>query len=156
MKNQAKECIIPNHNIDFPKFSYADSYIINVSKPINAPTAAHLALVDSPKWVDFLMQIRNLIVKPFGIAIDAGILPNGTKTIGMFPIINSNNDQIILGFDDIHLDFRIVIDAIKSGQTTKIVATTYVKTHNLLGKSYLFIIKPFHKLIVKQALENID
>jgi hypothetical protein len=50
------------------------------------------------------------------------------------------------------LDFRIVVDVTPPGSVT---ATTLVKTHNWLGRTYLAIIMPFHRLIVPTLLRQV-
>ncbi len=38
----------------------------------------------------------------------------------------------------------------------RISATTLVETHNLLGRLYLAIVKPFHRMIVPAMLAQLD
>jgi hypothetical protein len=62
----------------------------------------------------------------------------------------------VLGFDDRHLDFRIVIDVRQdrpSGQTLSVM--TLVHRNNLFGRLYLAAVLPFHKLIVRRMLSGI-
>jgi len=42
-----------------------------------------------------------------------------------------------------------------SGHGQRVTATTLVLTHNLLGRSYLAIILPFHRLIVRTLLRRV-
>ena len=97
------------------------------------------------------MALRNLIVTPFGIKTSAPFDEN-QKAIGMFPIVYKSDDKLVLGFDDKHLNFRIVIEVENVHSNTFVYSSTYVQTHNILGKAYLFMVKPFHKLIVAQSL----
>ena len=60
-----------------------------------------------------------------------------------------------MGFDDKHLDFRVVVDVVTSGQRQIITATTLVLTHNWLGRTYLTIITPFHRLVVRAMLQQV-
>jgi hypothetical protein len=41
------------------------------------------------------------------------------------------------------------------GGVRQVTATTLVKTHNRLGRAYLAIILPFHRLIVRAMLRQI-
>jgi hypothetical protein len=76
--------------------------------------------------------------------------------IGGFPVVSASDDRVVLGFDDRHLDFRIVIDVMAdrpSGQTLSVM--TLVHRNNLLGRLYLAAVLPFHKLIVRRMLSGI-
>ena len=41
------------------------------------------------------------------------------------------------------------------GAGQKVTATTLVKTHNRLGRTYLTIILPFHRLVVRAMLAQV-
>ena len=64
-------------------------------------------------------------------------------------------DRLVAGFDDRHLDFRVVVDVESSGAIQNVTATTLVLTHNRLGRVYLAIITPFHRLIVPAMLRQV-
>ena len=153
---KAFECKLPPNCDNYRPYSFADAFYIIYKGKISAKNAAKSALENGPKWIGHLMNIRNFIVSPFGLVHDKASFPSETNFIGMFPIEYENENKIILGFDDAHLNFRIVIDVEYKDGFSKIIASTYVKTHNLLGKSYLFIIKPFHKIIVASSLERLN
>ena len=59
------------------------------------------------------------------------------------------------GFNDRHLDFRLIVDVTPSGEARQVTATTLVRTHNRLGRLYLAIIMPFHRLIVPAMLRRV-
>ena len=75
--------------------------------------------------------------------------------IGIFPVISETPDRLIAGFNDKHLDFRVVVDVAAPGPFKQVTATTLVKTHNRLGRAYLAIILPFHRLIVPAMLRQV-
>ncbi len=104
--------------------------------------------MDFPFWVSWLMQIRNIAVMPFGLRTD----PGDGETIGFFPIVARGDNEIILGFDDKHLDFRISI--LTDGSHA--YGATWVRRHNRLGRFYLAVIMPFHVLIMRGAIGRID
>ena len=84
--------------------------------------------------------------------------PSGTGAadiIGIFPVLSETPDRLVAGFNDKHLDFRVVVDVATSGQGRRVTATTLVLTHNLLGRTYLAIILPFHRLIVRAMLRQV-
>jgi hypothetical protein len=59
------------------------------------------------------------------------------------------------GFNDHHLDFRVVVDVVPVGEAREVTATTLVRTHNRLGRVYLTSILPFHRLITKSMLGQV-
>jgi hypothetical protein len=75
--------------------------------------------------------------------------------IGIFPVVSQTPDRLIAGFNDHHLDFRIVIDVTGPRGVRQVTATTLVLTHNWLGRTYLAIILPFHRLIVPALLRQV-
>ena len=70
--------------------------------------------------------------------------------IGIFPVVSQTPDRLIAGFNDRHLDFRVVVDVTAPGGVRQVTATTLVE-HNWFGRTYLAIIMPFHRLIVPAA-----
>ncbi len=98
-----------------------------------------------PGWARGLLRLRNLIVAPLGLKTAHAEQGN----IGPFPITERNEHEIILGFDDSHLDFRISI-LVKDGQA---YGATWVRRHNRLGRIYLAAIMPFHKAIMRNAVK---
>ena len=58
-----------------------------------------------------------------------------------------------MGLADKHLDFRLAIDVSALDERRReVVATTLVRTHNLLGRVYLAIVLPFHRRIVPSMI----
>ena len=75
--------------------------------------------------------------------------------VGIFPIVSQTPDRLVAGFNDKHLDFRVIVDVATSGATQNVTATTLVLTHNWLGRTYLAVIMPFHRLIVRTLLRQV-
>jgi hypothetical protein len=63
--------------------------------------------------------------------------------------------RLVAGINDRHMDFRLVVDIAACGQGQHVTATTLVLTHNLLGRVYLAIILPFHRLVVRAMLRQV-
>jgi Protein of unknown function (DUF2867) len=74
---------------------------------------------------------------------------------GIFPVLSESPNRLVAGFNDRHLDFRVVVDVTPSDQGQRVTATTLVLTHNLLGRAYLAIIMPFHRLVVRAMLRQV-
>jgi hypothetical protein len=133
---------------------FCDAYSIAIDgTALDARQAAEKMLARGPRWIDMLLALRNLMVAPFGLKTSA---PSGASdVIGIFPVVSQTPDRLVAGFDDRHLDFRVVVDVACVGHGQRVTATTLVKIHNLLGRAYLTIILPFHRLIVRSMLRQV-
>lgn len=140
-----------------PSADWADRFTLGLPVDgLTAREAARLALEHPPGWVRRLMVLRNALVAPFGLRRAAGKAATSETEIGGFPVVSASDDRVVLGFDDRHLDFRIVIDVRQdrpSGQTLSVM--TLVHRNNLFGRLYLAAVMPFHKLIVRRMLSGI-
>jgi Protein of unknown function (DUF2867) len=80
----------------------------------------------------------------------------GIDNIGIFPIIDRKPERLTLGINDRHLDFRLLVDVKDiGGGRQSVTASTVVKTHNRLGRIYLAVVKPFHRVIVPAMLAKV-
>ncbi len=102
------------------------------------------------------MRLRNFIVGFVGLkGAGPGAGVDGGRSIGGFPIVSKTPEKLVLGFNDWHLDFRIVVEALPQAAGTGITLTTMVKRKHWFGRLYIFLITPFHVLIVRQSLKGI-
>ncbi len=148
---------------------YIDSYetTINTNKKLTTTDIAiafHKSSADRPKWIRRLMKIRNAITSLFGLKdtqIDNTAINDQTfeigKKLGMFEIFDRLDNELILGKNDKHLNFRIsaLTDNNQVSNETKLTLSTVVKYNNFFGKLYFIPVKPFHKLIVPVMLKGI-
>ncbi|WP_244474780.1 MULTISPECIES: DUF2867 domain-containing protein [unclassified Rhizobium] len=136
---------------------WADRYVITTDpRAESALELAHRLFGSSPRWVHLLLALRNRIVALFGLKSAELAIADGER-VGAFPVVSARDEQVVLGFDDSHLDFRIVLDVAPTGsQTRKVAITTLVERHNLFGRFYILAITPFHKLIVRTILARLD
>lgn len=141
------QTVIPDaRSIAFlPSAKFSDSYRVIVDEPdVDAIAATERVMASAPRWIGALLALRNRIVAPLGLK---------AAQFGEFPVISRTPERVVLGFDDKHLDFRILVDAHESGVgRSQITATTLVRTHNLLGRIYLACVSPFHRMIVPAML----
>lgn len=112
------------------------------------PRRAAEVITEFPGWAKFLLEIRRLITSPFGLSQDG---PDASDKLGAFPVERENEQELIAGFDDKHLEFRISVLSI-NGQ---IYLATWVQPHNIGGRIYLDAILPFHILIARNALARV-
>ncbi|MFM9849597.1 MAG: DUF2867 domain-containing protein [Hyphomicrobiaceae bacterium] len=75
--------------------------------------------------------------------------------VGFFPVISQSPDRLIAGFDDKHLDFRVVVDVAPAGTARRVTTTTLVRSHNLPGRLYLAVVLPFHRIIVPAMMRQL-
>lgn len=125
-----------------PGFDFADAYAVAAPAGMDAIGAMQQAFARGPGWVRFLMELRNKIVALFGL--------KAAPSTG-FPVIRQSPEEVLMGFDDKHLDFRIAI-TVAAGQAT---VTTIVRCHNVWGRCYLAIVKPFHRVIAPRMASEI-
>lgn len=133
-----------------PNANWVDRYTVQLDgQTMTAKEVARRIFAKPPAWAQRLMALRNAIVGLVGLK-NAGTMNGET---GGFPVISDNPDQVVLGFDDWHLDFRIVVD-IKSTQTGQSLSvSTLVDRHNLAGRIYIFFVTPFHHMIFRTMLK---
>ena len=135
---------------------FADAFRVTVTDAkLDARGAADRIFSRSPRWVRMLLDLRNRIVAPFGLKTSAVREARAGGMVGMFPILNETPERLVAGFNDHHLDFRVVVDVVPVTDGREVTATTLVLTHNWLGRTYLAIIHPFHRLIVKTLLGQV-
>lgn len=132
---------------------YYDTYQrdVNCEQKMQAFEVLQMFFTRLPWGINCLMKLRNTIVKPLG-------LKSGNK-FGEYieEMIQCQNDsEVVFGDADKHLSFYASIwcsEWIDNKQTISV--TTVVKYNNFSGRFYFFIIKPFHKLIIKSLLKRI-
>ena len=101
------------------------------------------------------MRLRNLIVAPLGLKTPSHGKALAADSVGLFPVISETPGRIVAGFDDKHLDFRVIVEVTGAAPRRDVTATTLVMTHNLLGRVYLATIMPFHRIIVPAMMRQI-
>jgi hypothetical protein len=135
---------------------FVDAFRITVDEnALDARRAAEQMLARGPRWVETLITVRNRVVAPFGLKTPAPTRTSTIDTIGIFPVLSETPSRVVAGLDDTHLDFRVVVDVVAGPGGRRVTATTLVLTHNLLGRVYLRIILPFHRLIARTMLRRI-
>lgn len=145
---------LPNQHLQ--SADWADRFEIDLPEGRLTPLeAAERALARPPSWIMYLMALRNRLVAFVGLK---GGHPERSKqgTVGSFPVLSANEREAVLGLDDKHLDFRILVDVRPNGESGQRVGlTTLVYRKNLLGRVYLAVVTPFHKLIVRALLQRL-
>ncbi|MEZ2146613.1 DUF2867 domain-containing protein [Bradyrhizobium sp. DN5] len=135
---------------------FIDAFRVEVdATQLSAREACTRMVLHGPRWIDALTRLRNILVKPFGLKTSGEGAPAPYGMIGLFPVLSETPEQLIAGFDDYHLDFRVVVDVAGDGADQQVTLTTLVRTNNLLGRTYLTLIVPFHKLVARSMMGDI-
>lgn len=139
-----------------PKINFTDTFS-TTNHLDDLGLISNLIFGTMPKWVGFLMKLRNTIVRIFGLKAEK---PEDFHSnfkvggyIGFFQIFSIQQNEIMLGVDDKHLNFRVSIYNSDENQFN-IKVTTLVQYNNRFGKIYMAIVKPFHPLIVKRMVKQ--
>lgn len=157
MKPEADPCPVPpGLNEILSGYRFADAFSVETSRHgLDARAATQLVFSRQPGWIAALIRLRDRIVAPLGL--------KGTQhgpshaSIGGFPVVSEGPERVVLGFDDKHLDFRIVVDAFALHDgACGIRATTLVKPHHIGGRIYLGLVLPFHRRIVPNMLNRLN
>lgn len=141
-----------------------DSYAVTLPEGVSDDPAELARALFSRQafWIRGLLRLRDRLVAPLGVKtttqIRAAGARDGRDRIGFFPVVGRSASEIILGEDDRHLDFRasVLVQADVGAGTRRLVVTTAVRCHNLLGRAYLHAISPFHVLIVRLNLARLQ
>jgi hypothetical protein len=141
----------------------ADAY--SVKLPAGSVTSpeqlARFIFSQQASWIKGLMKIRDVLVAGFGLKTSAQLTAHSAdrqaERVGIFKIYNTTEREIILGEDDKHLDFRLSVlcpaPVVPTGER-RLVLSTVVHCHNRLGRAYIFVIAPFHRIIVQSCLRR--
>ena len=145
-----------SHKQLLPKIDFDDTF--STTNHVNTiEEITNLVFNTTPVWVNYLFTLRNKIVGLFGLKTE---VPDGYSEefkvggfVKFFEIYSISESEIILGANDSHLNFRAIVINDKS-DLYNIKVVTLVEYNNLMGKIYMSIIKPFHRLVVKKMIEN--
>jgi hypothetical protein len=149
----------------FLKTDYADAYTVELplGRDYTLTEVAVLFLTTSLPWEQQLMTLRNWLVRPFGLKTgqaDGGqagqkiTFEPGTQA-GFFRVYQQAAQEILLGEDDYHLDFRLSILLIRHNDRQFLTVSTIVKHNNWLGRAYFLPVRLFHRLIVPATMRNL-
>jgi hypothetical protein len=135
---------------------FIDAFRVEIgAAAVNAREACTRMVLHGPRWIEALTRLRNILVSPFGLKTSGEGAPAPGGLIGLFPVLSETPERLVAGFDDYHLDFRIVVDVAGEATIRNVTVTTLVKTNNLLGRTYLTLITPFHKLVARSMMGSI-
>jgi hypothetical protein len=152
-----------------PFHDYADAFRMRVDAKLfpNADTFARSCFSHAPAWIRYALRARDAVVSVVGLKpskIESatkqedhplGPLERGDRA-GIFRVIDRTENEIVMGEDDRHLNFRVsVLYERESGADEAFVTlTTVVRFNNALGRAYFVPVKPVHKLVVPAMMRG--
>ena len=151
----AKEVAVRPPNPALDGAYWADAYEIETARPFPTARVATEAMVRAfPAWTMPLLILRNLVVLPLGLK-GADRL-QGREMVGIFPVVSEMPSRFVGGFDDHHLDFRVIVELSLAGpDRQRIKLTTLIRRHNRTGRAYLAAVLPFHRAIIRGTLRRL-
>jgi Protein of unknown function (DUF2867) len=163
----AKKCSVPRDALAYRalrRVDYADAYSIKIEArgPEVLDLYARVMFGNPPRWISALMGLRDHVVSVFGLKTSAELRAGGdgvdrdsrrqtpglSGRIGPFAVLTRLENELLLGADDRHLDFRISIQCTGIDGGSELRVVTVVKFNNLLGRIYFLPVKPIHRIIV--------
>ena len=160
--SSAREVPVPPASLAANAFAvthYADAFRVRLDDRETTDVDALVSRLSAstPAWVDVLMAIRNAIVSTIGLrTARPDRVPGKRPTLrryepgdlaGMFRVYARTADEILMGGDDRHLNFRASMLVQREPDATYAVFTTVVHYNNWLGRAYFLPVRPFHRLI---------
>jgi Protein of unknown function (DUF2867) len=143
---------------------FRDSYRVPLSRPGLGMVDIFFAVFGhTPRWMKAMLILRNAAARLAGLEAPtvAEIMKPEPRTayrvgekIGPWPVFFVGEDEIIAGRDNKHMDFRLSVLKVRSGEAADVVVTTVCSVHNWFGRIYLFLIVPFHRAGVQGLLSR--
>jgi hypothetical protein len=145
----------------YAQMNLADAYAIDLPPGTarSPEVLARFVFAHQPRWIAMLMSARDTLAAPFGLKTGRALrsLAGDRSRLGIFKLYEANAREVIMGEDDRHLDFRasaLYRPAASSAGRASLVLSTVVHCHNRLGRGYLGLIAPFHRLVVQAYLRH--
>lgn len=143
----------------------ADAFAIRLPPHLaaNAEKLARCALEHPAPWVNGLLWLRDQMVAMVGLKTSddlrhaAYLDVHQARRIGIFRIYEARAEEVVLGEDDTHLDFRVSVRRMplaNANDGDQLLVVTVVHCHNRLGRCYIRLIAPFHRRVVRSGMER--
>ncbi len=150
----------------FPRIDYQDCYAMDVYRnDIELNDVVRCFFTTAPAWVVKLMKLRDNLGKMVGLKTNNALEKSSSdpnissfkpgEKFGLFQILERNENEVIMGTDDKHLNFRVSIFLSDQGPAKKISISTIVVLHNSFGRAYMKMVTPFHKMVVPGMMNKI-
>lgn len=146
-----------------PRWTFRDSYrrtLSDAGRGLPPVLLAQRIFRRAPGWVERLMDLRNAVVRRLGLK-DVGRLgqPQPERQtvalgdrIGPFTVYAQSETEVVFGEKDRHLDVFISVSRRADGPDSVVYVTTSVMIHNVLGRLYMLLVGPAHRVIAPAVL----
>jgi hypothetical protein len=145
---------------------FHDCYTVTLPPDARSPLELYLSVVPrTPRWIDFLMKVRNRIVEAIGLKnmgalsdIDPGKPASAYRIgdqAGIFKLLSLHEQEAILGETDKHLDVRVSVAKQDHPGRTEVSVSTVVHVHNFVGRLYMFFVIPAHRIIAPATVSRV-
>jgi hypothetical protein len=142
---------------------FCDAFQAPVTNPELSPhDTCRAVFACAPAWIDMLLKIRGMFASVLGLRHggEAGfqVTPDARyevgQRVGRFLIRSIERDELIVGENDKHLDFRISIYRSSLNGVEAVTVSTAVEIHNIIGRIYMLVVEPFHRYIARTMLQR--
>lgn len=148
------------------KAFYADCFARSLAdKPYETALAVYLSMsARAPGWINGLLQLRDRLVLPFGMAPTRGFHAHRQPfssvergdALDFFEVVSIDANAMKLQLRDVHFTVFISLDVDQESATQTLYFTSRVMTHSWLGNVYVSLIAPFHRLVVRSLINRLD
>ncbi len=148
----------------FADADFHDAWEAPLRDPARSPTEIFIRVTGAtPAWVGLAMALRNRVVRLFGLKDVGAMRGAGGRPaaachpgdrLGIFTIISSDADELVLGIDDSHLDVRVSVSKPGGARAASYVVATAVRVHNRLGRAYMVPVGRVHPLVVRAMMRQ--
>ena len=123
------------------RVDFADAHAVPVhpGAPTDPQVWADAIFRDPPRWVLAVLGVREALVGLVGIA------RGGSSS---FDTVARTADEVLLGTDERHLDFRASV----LREPERVVLSTLVTLHNRRGRTYFALVRRVHPIVVQGML----
>ena len=112
-----------------------------------ARSAFEAGFENLPKWVDWALHARDIVVRRFGLTT----VSNGALSMTTLPVLTERADVYEVGLEDRHLTFTLETRRLPE----KISVTTRIWFNHWSGRVYLAAVLLPHKYILKHAIRSL-
>jgi hypothetical protein len=130
-----------------------------INKDLSASQLQFAIFAYMPRWVGWLMKIRNYCVALFGFSVgtkeEGGMSPQVDEMkvgdhAGFLQVTEKTDHEIVSSAEDKHMDFYLSVAI----QGNDVVVSTLVNQKTIIGRIYVNLILPFHYVIARSVINN--
>ena len=137
-----------------PRTDYADAYQVTLpdTLPVDLDQLPRQVLTAGPAWAHYLMRLVGPTSAGRRNASQSGQLHRLGESQGPLQVFERTDDEVIVGRNDRHLDFRISFLCPQRQTAHLLTMITVVQCHGQLGRLYFALIAPFHRMVAPAVL----